>query len=150
MVVWKTGHGCHLLVQEDIWHPSRGCWLKGCCSSLQTALRVCLSATPRTCPSEEQDTDIIPQLHRALLQVSTQCPWTSHCSNKKQITIKQCKDTLQALTNQRGICRARHSSPCSTCSLSSCLLVLGNQDRKGLQGGGVQSSATCPFRGFLA
>lgn len=28
------------------------------------------------------------------------------------------------------------------------MLVLGNQDRKGLQGHEVQSSATCPFRGF--
>lgn len=117
-----------------------------CCSSLQTAPRVRLSTTPRKCPLKSRTLTSFPQLHTALLQVSTQRPWTSHCNNKKQITIKQCKDTLQALANTRGIFKA---CLLPACSLSLfCMQVLGNQDRKGLQGHGVQSPATCPFRSF--
>ena len=144
--VWKTRHGCHLLVHRGVWHPLRGCWLEGCCSSLQTSPRVWLLTTPSTCPLKNRTLTSFPQLHTALLQVSTQRPWTSHCNNKKQIIIKQCKDTLQALANTRGIFKACLPPACSL-SLS-CMLVLGNQDRKGLQGHGVQSPATCPFRGF--
>lgn len=75
-LVWIAGHGCHLLVHGDVWHPAEDVALKGCWSMLQTAPKACLSTTPRTCPLKSRTLTSFPQLHTALLQVSTRCPWS--------------------------------------------------------------------------
>jgi len=146
--VWKTGHGCHLLVHGGVWHPRRGCWLEGRCSSLRTAPGVRLWTTPRTCPLKSRTLTSFPQLHAALLQVGTRRPWTSHCNNKKQITVELCKDTLQALTNTRGIFKA-----ClAPCFLSFPLPLAGTWKAGQKGASGSRSPVPCylPLRGFLA
>lgn len=75
-LVWTAGHGCHLLVHGDVWHPAEDIALKGCWSMLQTAPKSCLSTTFRACPQKSSTLTSFPQLHTALLQVSTWCPWT--------------------------------------------------------------------------